>query len=112
MVWPLCCASPYAEHGAAKCAKGSGSPEAPTEPWLGMTGITSRASNASSMAIVAGRKPDAPRRGSQAFSAIISRTLAGRIGSPSRRRGRHDVALERDEPPDRCARWQASRNRY
>ena len=68
---------------AARCASGARSPEAPTEPWLGITGMTSRASMASSIATVAGRTPEAPRPRLASFNAIISRTLAGRIGSPT-----------------------------
>jgi hypothetical protein len=68
---------------AVMCASGARSPEAPTEPWLGITGVTSRANMASSMPIVVGRTPEAPRPRLASFNAIISRTVAGRIGSPT-----------------------------
>ena len=64
-------------------ASGARSPDAPTEPWLGITGIMSRASMASSMSTVCGRTPEAPWPRLASFSAIISRTVAGRIGSPT-----------------------------
>ena len=82
---------------AAMCASGARSPEAPTEPWLGITGMTPRASIASQHARAspaARRRRRAPRLAS--FSAIISRTVAGahRLADAGRVR-EHDVALQR-----------------
>ena len=76
-------ASPMPSIAAARCASGARSPDAPAEPWLGIIGITRRASMASSMATVAGRTPEAPRPRLASLRAIISRTCAGRIGSPT-----------------------------
>jgi hypothetical protein len=83
MISPASCASPMPSIAAVMCASGARSPDAATEPWLGITGITSRASMASSMPIVAGRTPEAPRPRLASFNAIINRTVASRIGSPT-----------------------------
>ena len=63
-----------------------------------MTGITSRASMASSMPIVPGRTPEAPRPRLASFNAIIKRTCAAthRLADAGGM-GEHDVALERRE---------------
>ena len=68
---------------AARCDSGARSPEAPTEPWPGMIGVSPRSSIAPSSAIVSGRTPDAPCARLASFNAIISRAVAGAIGSPT-----------------------------
>ena len=65
------------------CARGARSPEAPTEPWAGTTGIKSRSSSASSMATVSGRTPEAPCARLASLSAIISRTIGAGAVSPT-----------------------------
>ena len=68
---------------AAMCASGARSPDAPTEPWAGTTGIKSRSSIASSMATVSGRTPEAPCARLASLSAIISRTIGAGVVSPT-----------------------------
>ncbi len=65
------------------CASGARSPDAPTEPWHGITGVSPSDSIASSSATVAGRTPDAPWPRLASFSASISRTIASGAGSPT-----------------------------
>ena len=65
------------------CASGARSPDAPTEPWHGTTGIKSCSSIASSIATVSGRTPEAPCARLASFSASISRTIGSGIGSPT-----------------------------
>ena len=80
---------------AVMCDSGARSPDAPTEPCAGTTGMTSFASIASSSATVSGRTPDAPCARLASFSAIISRAIATGIGSPTPAAWRkHDVALQ------------------
>ena len=76
-------ASPTPIIAAAMCASGARSPEAPTEPWAGTTGVTPRASIASRSARVVGRTPEAPCASEPSFSAIISRVAATEAGSPT-----------------------------
>mgnify|MGYP006168103737 CR=1 FL=1 len=76
-------ASPTPIITAVMCDSGARSPEAPTEPCAGTTGMTPRASMASSRASVAGRMPEAPWARLASLSAIISRTTAMGIGSPT-----------------------------
>ena len=68
---------------AAICASGARSPEAPTEPCAGITGVTPRSSIASSSAITSHRTPDAPRPSERSFSTIISRATLRGIASPT-----------------------------
>ena len=75
--------SPAPIIAAAMCASGARSPDAPTEPWAGTTGIRSRSSMASSMATVSGRTPEAPCARLASLRAIISRTIGAGIGSPT-----------------------------
>ena len=58
-------------------------PEAPTLPCSGITGVTPRASIASSSSTSTGRTPDAPRPRLNSFSAMMSRTGVVSIGSPT-----------------------------
>src|SRR5207247_1686627 len=64
-------------------ASGARSPEVPTEPWLGITGMRSRASMASSRARVSGRTPEAPWPRLASLSAIITRAFDAGAGSPT-----------------------------
>ena len=64
-------------------ASGARSPEAPTEPCDGTTGVTPCASIASSSSISDQRTPEAPRPRLRSFSAIISRVTAVGQGSPT-----------------------------
>ena len=68
---------------ALMCASGARSPEAPTEPWHGTTGVSPSASIVSSSRTVAGFTPDAPCDRLPSFSAIISRATATGIGAPT-----------------------------
>ena len=65
------------------CASGARSPEAPTEPWLGMKGTSPAFSTASSMSTTCWRTPEAPRASEPAFSASTRRTTSGASGSPT-----------------------------
>ena len=76
-------ASPTPIMTAVMCASGARSPDAPTEPCAGTTGMTPFASMPSSSASVAGRTPDAPWARLASFSAIISRATGTGIGSPT-----------------------------
>ena len=80
---PATVASPSPIRTAARCASGARSPEAPTEPCTGMTGVTPRASMPSSSAISSQRTPDAPRPSDSSFNAIVSRTIGSGVGSPT-----------------------------
>ena len=80
---------------AVRCDKGARSPEAPTEPCDGITGVRPWARKASSIATVEGLTPDAPCARLANFSAIISRTVGTDIGLPTGRVRKHEVALER-----------------
>ena len=64
-------------------ASGARSPDAPTEPWQGTTGVSPLASIASMRRTVSSRTPDAPCARLASFSAIISRVTAGAIGGPA-----------------------------
>ena len=65
------------------CASGARSPEAPTEPWQGTTGVSPSASIVSSSRTVAGCTPDAPCDRLPSFKAIIRRTMGTGIGAPT-----------------------------
>ena len=72
---------------AAMCASGARSPEAPTEPWHGTTGIRSRGEHRLQQSPrVSGRTPEAPCARLASFSASISRTIGS--GTARRRRPR------------------------
>jgi hypothetical protein len=64
------------------CASGARSPDAPTEPFSGITGTTPLSSMASISSTVAGFTPDAPRPSEISFSAMISRTMSADSGWP------------------------------
>ena len=76
-------ASPSPIITAAICASGAKSPDAPTDPWLGMTGVTPLASIASMISTVDITTPDAPRPSDNSFSTIINRVVAVSNGSPT-----------------------------
>ena len=76
-------ASPTPIIAAAMWASGARSPEAPTEPCEGTTGVTPRSSIASMQSIVSGRTPEAPCARLASFSAIMSRVTATGVGSPT-----------------------------
>jgi hypothetical protein len=64
-------------------ASGARSPEAPTEPWHGTTGVRPLSSRAVSRRTVSLRTPDAPWARLASFSAIINRATATGIGGPT-----------------------------
>ena len=76
-------ASPSPIIAAVICASGARSPDAPTDPWLGITGVTFLASMFSSIATVVITTPDAPRPSDRSFSTIIKRVVALSRGSPT-----------------------------
>ena len=106
--------SPTPIIAAVMWASGARSPDAPTEPWHGTTGITlARQHGFEHVEASRSRTPEAPRPRLASFSAIISRTVA-RAHRLADARGvrEHDVALERREVGGRrCARWPACRSR-
>ena len=55
---PPTSASPTPSSMAERCASGARSPDAPTEPWAGIAGSTSRSSSASSVWITDQRMPE------------------------------------------------------
>ena len=62
-------------------ASGARSPEAPTEPWAGITGSRSSAAMRSKVSMTCQRMPEAPRARLPILSAMIRRTKgAGRAG--------------------------------
>ncbi len=80
---PATSASPAPIITAAMWASGARSPEAPTEPCAGTTGVTPCASMPSRSATTSHRTPDAPRPSDRSFSAIISRTTPRGTGAPT-----------------------------
>ena len=60
---------------AAICANGAKSPEAPTEPWSGITGYIPLLSKSSIKTMVFQDTPDAPRPKERSFNAIINRVV-------------------------------------
>ncbi len=80
---PATKASPTPIITLARCESGARSPEAPTEPWHGITGMKSCCRKASSRASVCGRIPEAPWARLASFNAIIRRTTGAGIGSPT-----------------------------
>ena len=76
-------ASPTPIIAAAICASGARSPDAPTDPCDGMTGVTPRASMASMNSSVPGCTPEAPWARLPSFSAIMSLVVATGAGSPT-----------------------------
>ena len=64
-------------------ASGARSPDAPTEPWSGITGITPAPSMSWMSWTVLHGTPDAPRPRDSSFSAIISRVVAVSRVSPT-----------------------------
>ena len=90
-------ASPSPSITAAMCASGARSPEAPTEPCDGMTGEHARwRASPRSARPARQRTPEAPRPSETSFSAIISRTIAGRRRLADAAAVRQDqVALQR-----------------
>jgi hypothetical protein len=64
-------------------ASGARSPDAPTEPWHGTTGVRPLASIASISRTVASCTPDAPCARLASLSAIISRAIGTGIGAPA-----------------------------
>ncbi len=75
--------SPTPSIAAVMCASGARSPDAPTEPCAGTTGVSPLSSIASISATVAGCTPEAPRARLASLSAIISRATGTGIGSPT-----------------------------
>jgi hypothetical protein len=64
-------------------ASGARSPDAPTEPWFGTTGVTPFASMSCNCSITRQRTPDAPRPSERSFSVIISRAMWAGMASPT-----------------------------
>ena len=76
-------ASPSPNMAAVMCASGARSPDAPTEPCAGTTGVMPFASIACSISTVCQLMPDAPRPTDNNFSTIIKRVVGVSSGSPT-----------------------------
>jgi len=76
-------ASPSPTITLAMCARGARSPEAPTEPWSGTTGVTRRSIIAASISINSGRTPDAPIASECARRRSMARTTSRGAGGPT-----------------------------
>src|SRR3954447_11891919 len=66
-----------------RCASGARSPEEPTEPRLGTTGVTWCSSISTSCSTTSTRTPERPRRSELASRNIIPRTISSASGSPA-----------------------------
>ncbi len=75
--------SPSPISGRHRWASGARSPDAPTDPWQGMTGSTSRLWNSSSASTTSSRAPEKPRARLAALSSSTRRTTRGDSGSPT-----------------------------
>ena len=75
--------SPSPIRVAAIWASGARSPEAPTEPWVGINGVIPLAKRFCNSSIVSQRIPDAPRPTDKSFSTIMSRVVFTSRGSPT-----------------------------
>ena len=64
------------------CDSGARSPEAPTEPLMGMSGTMPALNTASKVSMTTGRTPEYPRARLAAFMAMTRRTVASDMGSP------------------------------
>ena len=64
-------------------ANGARSPEAPTDPCSGITGITPRSNTVPICSINSQRTPEAPRPKESNFRTIISLTMFSGNGSPT-----------------------------
>ena len=80
---PPSIASPSPIIVSAMCASGARSPEAPTEPCTGTTGVTPCEIMPSRSAQMSHRTPEAPRPSDRSFRAIINRTVSGSSTSPT-----------------------------
>ncbi len=67
----------------AMCASGARSPEAPTEPCSGTTGVTRRSIMATSMSMTSGRTPDTPMDSECARSSSMARTTSRGVAGPT-----------------------------
>ena len=76
-------ASPSPIIAAAMWARGARSPDAPTDPWPGITGVTPLASMSWMISTVVIATPDAPRPSDSNFSTIINRVVASSNASPT-----------------------------
>ncbi len=65
----------FAHHDGRHVASGARSPEAPTEPFSGITGMTPFSSIPSIRRTSSKRTPDAPRPSETSFRAMIRRTM-------------------------------------
>ena len=83
VVLPSTIISPMPIIAADMWASGARSPEAPTEPWQGTSGVRPLPNMASSRLIVSNRTPDAPWARLASLSAIISRATGTAIGAPA-----------------------------
>ncbi len=75
--------SPTPIIAAAMWASGARSPDAPTDPCTGTTGVTPRASIVCKRATVSRCTPEAPWARLPSFRAIISRTIGVGVASPT-----------------------------
>ena len=111
---PACCASPMPSMAAARCASGARSPDAPTEPWLGITGIdVARQHGFEHLDDAHAARRRRRGRGSRASapsSAAHWPAASARRPRP-RARARCCAGAWRDLRT-RCARWRACRSRY
>ena len=76
-------ASPSPTNTSAKWASGARSPEAPTEPWSGTIGVTSRSSNKSRDSTSSGRQPECPRASDAARNRIMARATSREARRPT-----------------------------
>ena len=76
-------ASPSPMSTADMCASGARSPDAPTEPCCGTTGITPRIGISCRSLISSQRTPEAPRPNETSFNAIIILTTEFGVSSPT-----------------------------
>ena len=82
-VSPWKIASPSPIKTAVMWASGARSPEAPTDPCSGITGITPRSNNVPNSSINSQRTPEAPRPNESNLRTIISLTMFSGNGSPT-----------------------------
>ena len=80
---PLKKTSPSPISGRDRCARGARSPEAPTDPFSGITGKIFSDSIEIKCSITCGRTPEYPRAKLKSFRIIASRTICGASGSPT-----------------------------
>jgi hypothetical protein len=76
-------ASPSPIRTSAACASGARSPDAPTDPIDGTTGVTPADSSRARCSHTTGRTPERPRASEAQSTIIIARTTSSGSGSPT-----------------------------